>query len=99
MAASPALSLPSDVVAGAVLDLMCAQESPSVVNVVHPRPVPWSRIFNAISDTLGSRLPLVPFNQWLAKLERVARDPSPAQLEKIVCTLVSTTKLELADAL
>lgn len=73
-----------DTVAGAVLDIMVALESPSVVNVLHPRPVSGSKVFSTISDALGSQMPLVPYQDWLAKLEEAAQNPSPLQLEAVV---------------
>lgn len=73
-----------DTVAGAVLNLIVSSESPSVVNVVHPRPVSWTKVFNTISNTLGSHIPLVSYHDWLAKLEDAAQNPSPSQLEEIV---------------
>lgn len=80
-----------DTVAGTVLDIMVSPESPSVVNVVHPRPVPGSKVFSTISDALGSQIPLVPYQDWLAKLEDAAQNTNPLQLEAIVSASSSST--------
>lgn len=63
-----------DAVANVVHDLVLAQcDLPSLVNVVHPRPVPWKHIMDAFNATLDSEpLPVVPFTEWLDRLERIA---------------------------
>lgn len=38
----------------------------SVVNLVHPHPVPWSVIISSASSILN--VPVVPYSEWLAKL-------------------------------
>lgn len=63
-----------DAVANVVHDLILAQCTlPSLVNVVHPRPVPWKHIMDVFNASLGSEpLPVVPFTGWLDELEQVA---------------------------
>ena len=39
-----------------------------LVNVVHPHPTSWDIILRGFCRELGG-LPLVPFSQWLTKLE------------------------------
>lgn len=63
-----------DAVANVVHDLVLAQcDLPPLVNVVHPRPVSWKHVMDAFNASLGSEpLPVVPFTEWLDKLEQVA---------------------------
>ena len=55
-----------------------------VVNVSHPRPVPWDHVFKLINDALDEHLPVVPYAQWLEKLESLNQNPSPQMLEDVV---------------
>ena len=83
-----------DAVAGAVLDLVVSDESaPSVVNVVHPRPVPWSTVLKGVRGALRSPIPLVPYHEWLAKLEEAALQPTSAQLEAVVSQLLCMARV------
>ncbi|KAH8110877.1 acetyl-CoA synthetase-like protein [Phellopilus nigrolimitatus] len=50
---------------GAVVDMLDAHDF--TVNLVHPRPVPWSTVISAFSDALS--LPRVPYSTWLSALE------------------------------
>ncbi|KAH8110862.1 acetyl-CoA synthetase-like protein [Phellopilus nigrolimitatus] len=50
---------------GAVVDMLHAHDF--TVNLVHPRPVPWSTVISAFSDVLS--LPRVPYSTWLSALE------------------------------
>ncbi|KAI0045616.1 acetyl-CoA synthetase-like protein [Auriscalpium vulgare] len=43
-------------------------DSPRTLHLVHPRGVPFSSLISPLSSALG--VPLVPYNQWLAALER-----------------------------
>lgn len=58
------------------------------MNVVHPRGTPWDAVMAYIVDalhrTLGVRLPLVPFAEWLALLEKRAKMAGREDLEIIV---------------
>jgi len=38
------------------------------VHLAHPKPVPWSTVFDAFSAQL--KVPLVSWNEWLSKLEK-----------------------------
>lgn len=64
--------LPIDIAAAAIVDLDDAVDS--VVHVVHPRPVCWSTIMEPLADIL--KVPLVPYKEWLSKLENVAANSS-----------------------
>ncbi|KAF9244919.1 putative aminoadipate reductase [Melanogaster broomeanus] len=75
--------LPPRAVSDAVLDIAFAEDKPPIaVNLVHPRPVEWVSLMKPISSALYQKnltsepLPLVPFDQWVTRLEKYAADAS-----------------------
>ena len=54
------------------------------MNVVHPRPTSWNVILKGIHEELGGQLPIVPLNQWVAKLDTFATNPTAEDLTAIV---------------
>ncbi|KAL1726524.1 male sterility protein-domain-containing protein [Schizophyllum commune] len=73
--------LPMDVTAHALLDIVFSSKplEPSY-NLVHPRPILFSRIMGFVQRSLASTLgqldlSLVPFKEWMARLEDAARRP------------------------
>ncbi|GJF00089.1 acetyl-CoA synthetase-like protein [Phanerochaete sordida] len=69
--------IPLDAVGEAYIDWALARdELPFVVNVVHPRPTTWEVVLRGLRAELGERFGVVPVQQWLAKLEEHAQDPS-----------------------
>lgn len=58
-----------------------------MINVVHPRPVSWDHILKLINDALGAQLPMVPYGDWLAKLEALNQNPSSQILADFVSIL------------
>ncbi|EPQ54835.1 acetyl-CoA synthetase-like protein [Gloeophyllum trabeum ATCC 11539] len=84
--------LTTEAVAQTVLDVTFAQERPpSALNIVHPRPVPWSHIMSGISSAIvkivdhgnGQPLPVLPFKQWITLLEKKAERATEADIRKI----------------
>ncbi|KIK55489.1 hypothetical protein GYMLUDRAFT_99487 [Collybiopsis luxurians FD-317 M1] len=75
---------PVDAIAEAILDVAFAKEyAPLAINVVHPYPVSWTSVMQAVLESLISqkRLPpgslrLVPFQTWVATLEKYAASAS-----------------------
>lgn len=69
---------PADRVAAAALDVALSEAHVPLVNVTHPKPVPWRTIFEGVRDALvvsGQTqypLPLEPYAGWMQKLERRA---------------------------
>ncbi|PCH42383.1 acetyl-CoA synthetase-like protein [Wolfiporia cocos MD-104 SS10] len=61
--------VPADISACAIADFRRAS---GTVHLVHPRPTAWHTLARVVADTFG--VPLVPYAQWLAALERVAQD-------------------------
>ena len=72
--------LPMDVTTHALLDIVFFPEplEPSY-NLVHPRPISFSKIIGfvqrSLASTTGVKLSLVPFKDWMARLEDAARRP------------------------
>ncbi|KAG1799974.1 putative aminoadipate reductase, partial [Suillus variegatus] len=82
--------IPPHAVSNAILDVAFAEEVPPIaVNLVHPRPTAWKTLMQPITDALVERkvtnypLPLVPFSEWLEKLESSAKDLSEETMERI----------------
>ncbi|KAH9946535.1 hypothetical protein B0H21DRAFT_822721 [Amylocystis lapponica] len=75
--------IPMDAVARAIVDASLAEDAPVLVNVTHPRPVPFTDILTAISDALGRNIPFEPLKSWVAKLKHVADGASVGDLETI----------------
>ncbi|KAF8320368.1 acetyl-CoA synthetase-like protein [Clavulina sp. PMI_390] len=67
--------IPVDVAATAVLDAALTETPQSVLHIYHPRPISWKKILEEAATALpsvsakGSALPLIPFPEWLARLE------------------------------
>ncbi|KAG1790286.1 putative aminoadipate reductase [Suillus plorans] len=82
--------IPPQAASNAFLDVAFAEEEPPIaVNLVHPRPTAWKTLMQPIADALVERkvtsypLPLVPFSEWLEKLESSAKDLSQENMERI----------------
>ncbi|KAG2095134.1 putative aminoadipate reductase [Suillus discolor] len=82
--------IPPHAVSNAILDVAFAEEEPPIaVNLVHPRPTAWKTLMQPIADALVERkvtsspLPLVPFSEWLEKLESSAKDLGEESMERI----------------
>lgn len=64
--------------------------------MVHPRPLPWNAIISAFNESLTNKLPVVPYAEWLVKLENAAVRPTEDDLDAIVsgfpiCLLLTMT--------
>ncbi|KAE9396160.1 acetyl-CoA synthetase-like protein [Gymnopus androsaceus JB14] len=76
--------IPMDAVCSALLDVGFNRESvPIAVNVVHPKPVSWTSVYESIRSALiqekhlsSDSLPLVPYHEWVDAVERHARNPT-----------------------
>ena len=75
-----------DAVAIAVKELILSNEKlPPLVNVVHPRPVPWRSIFDSVNSNLSTRaLNIVPLHEWLQNLEDASQRGTQEDLERFV---------------
>ncbi|KAI4517458.1 NAD(P)-binding protein, partial [Schizophyllum commune Loenen D] len=69
--------LPIDTAARALVDIaLSASPLYPSYNVVHPRPISWSQMMRyfqrSLALVLGKEVPLVSFEEWIARLETVA---------------------------
>ncbi|KAF9505928.1 hypothetical protein BS47DRAFT_1322053 [Hydnum rufescens UP504] len=69
--------LPLHVAARAIIDFRNSQAQ--TVHLAHPSPVPWTDLFSPIAASLG--VPLVPYADWLARLEADLADTSRSEVE------------------
>ncbi|KAG2076580.1 putative aminoadipate reductase [Suillus decipiens] len=82
--------IPPHAISNAILDVAFAEEEPPIVmNLVHPRPVVWRALMEPIAEALvkhkatSHALPLVPFSEWLEKLELSAKDFNEETMKRI----------------
>ena len=79
-----------DIVSQAILDVAYSAEAPAALNIVHPRPIPWTSIISSINDAMvqegviQSPLPVIDMQSWVSKLKAHAVQSSPEILLKIV---------------
>ncbi|EGN93439.1 hypothetical protein SERLA73DRAFT_172085 [Serpula lacrymans var. lacrymans S7.3] len=66
--------IPLDIAASAFIDFCTASKFPSkrIVHLIHPRPVRWSSLAAVLSSEFS--VPLVPYTEWLSRLEQEAVD-------------------------
>ncbi|CAL1709603.1 unnamed protein product [Somion occarium] len=79
--------IPMDSIARAIVDFALAPSAlPEVLNIVNPNSVPWNNVFGSVADVLsgtGKPLPLVPFAEWLAKIEAASPNATTKDFEQI----------------
>ncbi|KAF7979760.1 hypothetical protein HWV62_41154 [Athelia sp. TMB] len=82
--------LPMHAVSRTILDAALTPATPSLaLNVVHPKPVPWAVIMRPLGEALcragvtPAPLPLVPFAEWLARLEKRAAHADENEMRAI----------------
>lgn len=74
-----------DAVATAATDFVLSSEHlPALVNVVHPRPSSWRGVMESINSSLGRKLKLVPFADWLGAVEAIGSRGTSADVERVV---------------
>ncbi|KAG9217913.1 hypothetical protein CCMSSC00406_0005283 [Pleurotus cornucopiae] len=64
--------IPLDLCARAIVEMRNAQPAKLVVHLVHPRPVSAKRVFHYAGDQFHPPLPLIPYTEWVKKLEDIA---------------------------
>ncbi|CAA7263094.1 unnamed protein product [Cyclocybe aegerita] len=81
--------LTMDAASRAILDIALTPERPPLaLNAVHPRPVLWQDIMQAIAKEIPPRdgvdgIPFVPFSQWVERLEERAKYGDEADLQLV----------------
>ncbi|KAJ7648213.1 hypothetical protein DFH06DRAFT_1050166 [Mycena polygramma] len=65
--------LPVHIAARAIIDMLDFTSSTQIVHLINPLPVSWSVLAKVVADDFG--VPLVPYAEWLAKLESAAQIP------------------------
>ena len=78
-------------VAAAVLDIAFAGSAPQSLNIMNPQRPRWSRVISFIRDAIVEQkllhrdcLTLVPFAEWVVRLEKRAAGASSEDLVHIV---------------
>lgn len=81
-------------VAAAVLDVAFAESAPQSLNIVNPQRPRWSDVISSIRDTIVEQkswhqdcLIIVPFVEWVIRLEKKTSAASPEDLVNIVSLL------------
>ena len=83
--------IPPHAVSDAILDVAFADEEPPlIVNLVHPRPTAWESVMQPISEVMYQKrltpfpLPLIPFTEWVQRLEKRAVNTSEEDVGRVV---------------
>lgn len=63
--------MPLDLASRVIIDLR--DSTSSIVHLVHPKPVSWNDFAETVSSEL--HVPLVPYSEWLRRLEERALSP------------------------
>ena len=73
--------IPLDLAAKAVIDFRAAgaTSSTTIAHLVHPRPTSWTLLAKAFATELS--VPLVPFSEWLQKLEQSGKNKTNNHVE------------------
>ncbi|KZT25929.1 acetyl-CoA synthetase-like protein [Neolentinus lepideus HHB14362 ss-1] len=89
-------------VAKTILDVgLASGKHHLAVNLVHPTPVKWTNIMIAIRKSLDKSpesLPLVPFGEWVKKLEQRATKATAEDLERVPAIRILDFFRKLAGA-
>ncbi|KAJ3925541.1 MAG: putative aminoadipate reductase [Lentinula lateritia] len=83
--------VPMDAVCNAILDVgFTSETAPMTVNIVHPKSVSWTCVFQNVRAALIEQkhlspdaLPLVPYHDWVAAVLRYAKNPTEADTQNI----------------
>ncbi|PPQ80241.1 hypothetical protein CVT25_003501 [Psilocybe cyanescens] len=82
--------LPMHGVAQSIIDVaLLKADLPPALNLVHPKPVPFDDIINAVNDALvqesitPTQIPVIPIQDWFSLLEKRTADANPEDLSTI----------------
>ncbi|KAJ6472708.1 hypothetical protein C8R47DRAFT_1295530, partial [Mycena vitilis] len=73
--------IPVHTAAAAIVDFLDAPEA-KLLHLIHPNPVPWLNIASVIANDLG--VPLVPYADWLTRLENAAKTEKPFRAPRLL---------------
>ncbi|EPQ57812.1 acetyl-CoA synthetase-like protein [Gloeophyllum trabeum ATCC 11539] len=94
--------IPMHTVASVISDVALASvDVPLALNVVHPHPVEWNSIMGDVAQALSpesSPLPVVPFEEWVAKIEEKALKAEKEDYESIPAIRLLDFFRKLAEA-
>lgn len=81
-------------VAASVVDVAFAKDAPQALNIVNPRRPSWADVMTSIRDALlkqtslsNEDLTVIPFVDWVVRIEKKADDASPEDLVNIVSVI------------
>ncbi|TCD62141.1 hypothetical protein EIP91_007293 [Steccherinum ochraceum] len=78
----PVSWIPIDITAHSVVDVLLSESAvPTVFNVVHPRPAQLSDIFTALNNATETRLEIIPFIDWVRRVEALSTSTSSRDIE------------------
>jgi hypothetical protein len=83
--------LPFDAVSQTILDVAFGKDAPErALNLVHPKPMSWHNIMEAVSDNLvesgitKDHLPLINLEEWFSRLQEASVGTNNEILKRIV---------------
>jgi thioester reductase-like protein len=89
--------LPVTAVSDCIIEVMFRQDQPPLaLNVVHPKPVAWTKMITDIREALlyagcigETEMTIIPFSEWFSKLETAARQADANTMRDIVSVFSS----------
>ncbi len=71
-------------VAQIILDIAFNSEAEPMINLVHPKPVPWASIVTQLQHALKKDIPVKPAAEWFEILESQSQMASSEDIHRIV---------------
>ncbi|KAG7447195.1 acetyl-CoA synthetase-like protein [Guyanagaster necrorhizus] len=70
-------------VAQIILDIAFNPEAEPMINLVHPKPVPWASIITQVQHALKEDIPVKPASEWFEILETRSQTASSEDMQQI----------------
>ncbi|KAK0463067.1 putative aminoadipate reductase [Desarmillaria tabescens] len=70
-------------VAQIILDIVFSSEAEPVINLVHPKPVPWASIVTQVRHALKEDISVKPASEWFEILESRSQTASSEDIQRI----------------
>ena len=62
-----------------------ADRLPSLVNIVHPKPISWMAVFEGVNKHVATKpLQFISFDEWVGKVEALTHSAKPEDLAQVV---------------